>query len=289
VMKNGVTYYLARSQSSPGMLDSKMCEKVLKVRSQTTIDDTLDVLVKAMSHEKSLSPFEFPSLRSPQHHAQISIIPEDNLQRQVVRALKRSPAEFGTLQSILFRSDDEWASIARDLRLSHADAKRCVLQHLQSHLPPLDRAGFWMAVGSRQRPIDRGRSIQFAADRANKPKRSGTEMHSDFMDGVRTSARREREIGGDMPPEENLSLARTTFANQSLGIVMQSRSSAPDSPYGKHWKRFNGTSPDFLPTQSFKPLYSRGLTGTLKPFDVRRQCVQFPSPAESDADGARWT
>lgn len=138
--------------------------KVLRCRVETDFHDLVGVLADAMCSERREDLRSFKQPHNPNRHTTGDrYISEEKRRKQVLRTLQKYP-----LCNIydLARCDPEvWAEISRELwGVSHGAVMRCMMKHVQQTLPPLDRAAFWAAVGTRQSVCEHGRTTCFAGD-----------------------------------------------------------------------------------------------------------------------------
>lgn len=155
---------VARARSTGALQKGGVLDKVLKLRTMTELDQLVQVLVdtapvEPREHYRAFrQPFNPHRERMTNH-----LIPEEKRRRQVLNALKKYPLQ--NVYDLATCSPEIWSSISRELGgVSYGTAMRNVMVHVQEDFTPLERASFWAAVGHRQRIVDHGRVISFAAD-----------------------------------------------------------------------------------------------------------------------------
>jgi len=153
----------ARARSHGCLRTGGPLDRVLKLRKENDLERLVDVLVRAAPDQRhdALRYFKQPYNA---HRAKMAprYIDEDHRRRLVLQILRKYP-----LCDIydLVRVDEKlWANISRELGgLSYGVAMRSAMEVVAESMTPLERATFWAAVGTRQRTMDQGRSVVFAA------------------------------------------------------------------------------------------------------------------------------
>lgn len=159
-----LSFNSSRTLSSRAKSDTDLLlDENMRLRKETALDHSVEVLMRVMDAEKKPSIYFLPALPSAHRHVESTSIPEPKLRRKIIRMLRKY--EICDVYDLLRVSAEDWSEIGRELGgVTHADVKTQVLSYL-GHLNPVDRAAFWAAAGSRQRPAEHFRSVQFPTTR----------------------------------------------------------------------------------------------------------------------------
>lgn len=136
--------------------------KVLRSRVEDNFHVLVEVLSNAMRCErKELDLREFTKPYSANNHHRDAHISIEKRRRTVYRTLQRYP--LCNIYDLAICPARDWTQISRELGgVNKGTVMRCMMDQVQTALPPYERAAFWAAVSTRQATVEHGRTCCFA-------------------------------------------------------------------------------------------------------------------------------
>lgn len=161
-----MSWAMARSRSMGALAQGGILQKALNVRTRTNMDLLVDVLVSAMREDRPMDLRHFRQPYNPNRHAQAGdpaqLTPERR-RKKVLQALEKYP--LCDLYDLATCQREYWSDISRELGgLPHSVAMKYAMEAVQQEMPPMDRAAFWTAVGTRQGVSEHYRTVNVAGD-----------------------------------------------------------------------------------------------------------------------------
>jgi|Transcript_58829 hypothetical protein len=164
---------MARARSTGCLKDGSTLHRVMKLRTETNFEALVKVMVEAlpMEKKKGIRYFKQP-YNAHRETIESNVVTEEQRRKIVLQVLLEHNETPGTtaicdLKDLAICPMREWTQISRKLGgISHGQVMRCAMEYVQTSMSPMDRAGFWAGVGTRQRIIDHGKSIIFPSDMA---------------------------------------------------------------------------------------------------------------------------
>jgi len=152
---------MARARSMGSLSKGSVLDKALKARHKTDFEILVDVLVSAVRDERPVDIRHFKQPYNAHRHVVDDMyLNPDRRRKKVLQVLQTYPlADIYDLATV---SPEYWTRISRDLGgLSHDNAMKHALEHVQQVLTPTDRAALWAAAGPRMRVADHYKQTHF--------------------------------------------------------------------------------------------------------------------------------
>lgn len=166
---HNLPWTLARARSMGALTKGSTVDKALQTRKKTDFDVLVDILVNAVRDQRPLDIRHFKQPYNAHREATTSTyLDTEKRRKKVLQVLQDFPLL--NIYDLATVDDEYWTRVSRELGgLSHDEAMKHALEYVQQSMPPMDRAVFWAAVGTRQRTCDHFRQTRFAANSDGRP------------------------------------------------------------------------------------------------------------------------
>lgn len=154
---------LARARSLGALQRGTAVDKALCARHQTNLEILVEVLMQAARPDRPLNIRHFKQPYNPHRDDFVKSrdYTSEQLRSKVLHVLKKYP--LADIYDLLQCDAHYWSCISRELGgISHGNATKAALEHVQKTMVSSDRAAFWASVGNRIRCIDHGRIFNIA-------------------------------------------------------------------------------------------------------------------------------